>query len=260
MTVPEDFRIGESLNRYESSFFQRVSSVHFVRRRENNYADEKRREKSREMKKTPKSQRGGYQQQGRRGHRQQNRKEEDINNREDDDMNIVEEKDKRNENRRNRGKGRKKTVLLLLAVAVLLLMSILFLRSCRARDEPLPDTQRTYEESRRPVRDCPVPTEENKRLNLALSDSYHISEEHPLFYIGFPEENIFDVVFMIKDSKGNVLYETDYVKPGTNVAIDGTAFLEKGDWQLDCLVSVFNHETGVLISDCTTIVLNICYE
>ena len=260
MTVPEDFRIGESLNRYESSFFQRGSSVHFVRRRENNYADEKRREKSREMKKSPKSQRGGYQQQGRRGHRQQNRKEEDINNREDDDMNIVEEKDKRNENRRSRGKGRKKTVLLVLAVAVLLLMSILFLRSCRARDEPLPDTQRIYEESRRPVRDCPVPTEENKRLNLALSDSYHISEEHPLFYIGFPENNIFDVVFMIKDSKGNVLYETDYVKPGTNVAIDGTAFLEKGDWQLDCLVSVFNHETGVLISDCTTIVLNICYE
>ena len=220
------------------------------------------------MKKTPKSQRGGYQQQGRRGHRQQNRKEEDIdnregediNNREDDDMNIVEEKDKRNENRRNRGKRRKKTVLLVLAVALLLLMSILFLRSCRARDEPLPDTQRTYEESRRPVRDCPVPTEENKRLNLALSDSYHISEEHPLFYIGFPEENIFDVVFMIKDSKGNVLYETDYVKPGTNVAIDGTAFLEKGDWQVDCLVSVFNHETGVLISDCTIIVLNICYE
>lgn len=212
------------------------------------------------MKKTPKSQRGGYQQQGRRGHRQQNRKEEDINNREDDDMNIVEEKDKRNENRRNRGKGRKKTVLLVLAVALLLLMSILFLRSCRARDEPLPDTQRIYEESRRPVRDCPVPTEENKRLNLALSDSYHISEEHPLFYIGFPEKNIFDVVFMIKDSKGNVLYETDYVKPGTNVAIDGTVFLEKGDWQVDCLVSVFNHETGVLISDCTTIVLNICYE
>ena len=237
-----------------------MSSVHFVRRRENNYADEKRREKSRGMKKLPKSQRGGYQQQGRRGHRQQNRKEEDINNREDDDMNIVEEKDKRNENRRNRGKRRKKTVLLVLAVALLLLRSILFLRSCRARDEPLPDTQRTYEESRRPVRDCPVPTEENKRLNLALSDSYHISEEHPLFYIGFPEENIFDVVFMIKDSKGNVLYETDYVKPGTNVAIDGTAFLEKGDWQLDCLVSVFNHETGVLISDCTIIVLNICYE
>ena len=178
----------------------------------------------------------------------------------DEDTNIVDEKDKGSENRRSRGKGRKKTVLLVLAVAVLLLMSILFLRSCRARDEPLPDTQRIYEESRRPVRNCPVPTEENKRLNLALSDSYHISEEHPLFYIGFPEENIFDVVFMIKDSKGNVLYETDYVKPGTNVAIDGTAFLEKGDWQLDCLVSVFNHETGVLISDCTTIVLNICYE
>lgn len=186
-----------------------------IQERENNYADEKRRGKSREMKKSPKSQRGGYQQQGRRGHRQQNRKEEDINNREDDDMNIVEEKDKRNENRRNRGKGRKKTVLLVLAVAVLLLMSILFLRSCRARDEPLPDTQRTYGESRQSVRDCPVPTEENKRLNLALSDSYHISEEHPLFYIGFPEENIFDVVFTIKDSKGNVLYETDYVKPGS---------------------------------------------
>ena len=91
MTVPEDFRIGESLNRYESSFFQRGSSVHFVRRRENNYADEKRRGKSRGMKKLPKSQRGGYQQQGRRGHRQQNRKEEDINNKENDDMNIVEE-------------------------------------------------------------------------------------------------------------------------------------------------------------------------
>ena len=161
---------------------------------------------------------------------------------------------------RDRKKDWRRMVIVLLLAVLIVLLGVLFLRSCRARDEPVPDTQRTYEESRIPVRDCPVPSEKNKRLNLALSDCYHISEEHPLFYMGFPEENIFDVVFIIKNTEGNVLYETDYVKPGTNVAIDGTAFLEKGDWQLDCLVCVFNHETGRMISDCTTIVLNVSYQ
>ena len=117
-----------------------------------------------------------------------------------------------------------------------------------------------YEEDCRPDTEDIVPTDENKRLCLAICDSYQISEEHPVFYIGFPEENIYDVVFTLKDAAGKELYRTNYVAPGTNTAIDGTAFLEKGSQQVECLVSVYDHDSGVLISDCTTVVLNINYE
>ncbi len=54
--------------------------------------------------------------------------------------------------------------------------------------------------------------------------------------------------------------ETDYVAPGTNVAIDVTGTIPKGEQTVDCLVSIFDHETGALISNCTTIVLNISYQ
>ena len=130
----------------------------------------------------------------------------------------------------------------------------------RARDEPAPAPEIIYEEDCRPDIEVLVPTDANKRLCLAICDSYQISEEHPIFYIGFPEENIYDVVFTLKDVAGKELYRTNYVAPGTNTAIDGTAFLEKGSQQVECLVSVYDHDSGVLISDCTTVVLNIDYE
>lgn len=105
-----------------------------------------------------------------------------------------------------------------------------------------------------------IPSQENKRLSLAISDGYRITDEHPVFYIGFPEENIFDVVLTLKDLDGTELYQTNYIAPGTNVAFDGTTFLTKGDQQVECLVSIYSHESGALISDCTTVVLNIKYE
>ena len=44
------------------------------------------------------------------------------------------------------------------------------------------------------------------------------------------------------------------------LSIDGTVFLEKGEQQLECLVSVYQQDSGVLVSDCTTVVLDINYQ
>ena len=158
------------------------------------------------------------------------------------------------------GRGKRKWILLAVLIGIAVVSCVL-LRSCRARDEPfLIDTpERIYEENVTVEKDV-TPSPENKRLNLAISDSYRISEEHPLFYIGCPEENIYDVILTIKGDDGEELYKTNYIAPGTNVAIDGTAFLEKGKHKLNCLVSIYNHDTGMLVSDCTTVVLNLNYE
>lgn len=155
---------------------------------------------------------------------------------------------------------RKRRFIRFLVIIILLILLCLCFRSCRARDEPLPTQNRTYEEDCIPEYEDVIPSEENKRLSLAISDSYHITDENPVFYIGFPEENIFDVVLAIRDTQGQELYKTNYIAPGTNVAIDGTAFLTKGTQQMECLVSIYNHASGILISDCTTVVLNIKYE
>ena len=120
--------------------------------------------------------------------------------------------------------------------------------------------ERVYEEDRHAEYPVLVPDAANKRLNLALSDNYLISEDSPFFYIGFPKENIYDVIFTLKGGDGQELYRTGYVAPGTNVAIDGTGFLGRGEQKIDCLVSVYDHESGTLISDCTTVVLNIKFE
>ena len=157
-------------------------------------------------------------------------------------------------------KKRKRDVILLIITFILIILLCLFLRSCGTGEETVAETERVYEENCTSSYDTLIPSQENKRLNIALAESYHITDEYPVFYIGFPEENIFDVVFTIKDLEGNELYRTQYVAPGTNVGIDGTKFLEKGEQQVECLVSVYCHDLGTLISDCTTIVLNIDYE
>lgn len=155
------------------------------------------------------------------------------------------------------GRRMKWGILWKIFVGIVILIGILYFFG-RARDEPALEI--IYEEDCRPDTENIVPTDTNKRLCLAICDSYQISEEHPVFYIGYPEENIYDVVFTLKDAAGNELYQTNYIAPGTNTAIDGTAFLEKGVHQVECLVSVYDHDSGVLISDCTTVVLNIDYE
>jgi len=157
-------------------------------------------------------------------------------------------------------KKRKKGIVFLIIIFILIILLCLFLRSYGIEEETVAETERVYEENCTSSYGKPIPTKENKRLNIALSESYHITDEYPVFYIGFPEENIFDVVFTLKDMKGNEIYRTQYIAPGTNVGIDGTKFLEKGEQQVECLVSVYCHDLGTLISDCTTIVLNIDYE
>lgn len=162
---------------------------------------------------------------------------------------------------------RKKTVIHFLIALVILVIICLAFRSCRARDEPAPTPtpDRIYEE------DCtttPKPTEEAttstedvaKRLNLAVTGEYHISDEEPLFYIGYPKDNVYDVVFTLKDADGNELYKTNFVAPGTNIAIDGTAFLEKGQQKINCLIGIYAKDSGQLLSNCTTVVLNVSYE
>lgn len=166
---------------------------------------------------------------------------------------------KRNEDLERTGR-KKHTALKVIVTIIIILLLCLCFRSCRARDEPVPEPDRVYEENSVWEYEDIVPTQENKRLNIAISDSYRITDERPEFYIGYPSENIFDVILTLKDGCGETLYQTNYIALGTNVGIDGTAFLEKGEQQVECLVSIYSHATGTLISDCTTIVLNINYE
>ncbi len=93
-----------------------------------------------------------------------------------------------------------------------------------------------------------------------MAQNYRISDDKPYFYIGFPEENAYDVVFTMLGADGEELYRTDYVAPGTSVAVDGTAFLAKGERKVDCLVSIYDRDSGALVSDCTTVVLNVSYK
>lgn len=155
---------------------------------------------------------------------------------------------------------RKKTVIHFLIALVMIVIICLLFRFSRARDElaPTPTLDRVYEE------DCtttPKPTEDAaKRLNLAVAGEYHISDEEPLFYIGYLKDNVYDVVFTLNEADDNELYKANFVAPGTNVAIDGTAFLEKGQQKVNCLVGIYTKDRGQLISNCTTVVLNVCYE
>ena len=156
---------------------------------------------------------------------------------------------------------RKKTAIRFLITLIIFVIICLSFRSCRARDEPEPD--RIYEEDciKKPAEKTPVSAENaGKRLNLAVTGEYHISDQEPLFYIGYPKDNVYDVVFTLNDMDGNKLYRTNYVAPGTTVAIDGTAFLEKGEQKINCVVGIYTKDSGKLLSNCTTVVLNISYE
>lgn len=146
-------------------------------------------------------------------------------------------------------------------IILIIILCCLFLRSCgNARDKPASTTDRAYEDDvHRSTVDL-VPSGENKRLNLAISDQYVLTEEEPVFYIGYPAENQYDVVFTFLSADRETLYQTKYIAPGTNVAIDGSTFLEKGVQTMDCQVSIYDHESGALISDCVTVVLNLNYQ
>lgn len=166
---------------------------------------------------------------------------------------------------RKKKKQREKTIFRFLIILIIIIILCLFFRSCRARDKPAPKPDRIYEENctitlKPDKEDSLIAEDTSKRLNLAVAREYHISDEEPLFYISYPEENIYDVVFTLKDTNDNEIYRTGYIEPGTNVAIDGAAFLKKGEQEINCVVYVYNRDSGCLLSDCTTVVLAICYE
>ena len=176
------------------------------------------------------------------------------------DFNNKEEKQEEDKKQSEKQKKKKHSIFSIYLLLVLLILLCLLLRSCQIWDNPIPEPDRVYEEDVTPNRGTVLYSGENRRVNLAIAGSYCITDEYPVFYIGFPKENVFDVVFTLKDLDGTELYKTDYVAPGTSVAIDGTTFLEKGEQQIECLVSVYLQDSGGLVSDCTTVVLNINYE
>lgn len=171
------------------------------------------------------------------------------------------EKERKKEDEEKERRKRRRRIVNTILIVIIIILILLCFRSCRARDEPLPDdTERTYEEDCRPGREDEVPAADGKRLNIAVAQNYRISDDKPYFYIGFPEENAYDVVFTMLGADGEELYRTDYVAPGTSVAVDGTAFLVKGEQKVDCLVSIYDRDSGALVSDCTTVVLNVSYK
>lgn len=150
--------------------------------------------------------------------------------------------------------------LTVICLLVLLILLCLLFKSCGGESAPAVEVDRLYETDIAPVPSEIIPSAENRRVNLIISEKYRITDDKPFLYVRFPEENIFDVVFTLKDADGETLYRTDYVAPGTTAGIDGTAFLEKGSWKLDCVVSVYDRESGSLLSDCTTVVFDVDYQ
>ena len=101
---------------------------------------------------------------------------------------------------------------------------------------------------------------ENPRINIAISQRYEISDESPLFYIGYPKDNQFDIVLTFYDELDNVLYETKYIQPDTTVAVDGTEFVSKDIEEYRCNISAFDRKTGKLVSSSVNVIINIHYE
>ena len=101
---------------------------------------------------------------------------------------------------------------------------------------------------------------ENPRINIAISQRYEISDESPLFYIGYPKDNQFDIVLTFYDELNNVLYETKYIQPDTTVAIDGTEFVSKDIEEYRCNISAFDRTTGRFVSSSVNVIMKIRYE
>lgn len=101
---------------------------------------------------------------------------------------------------------------------------------------------------------------ENARLNIAVSQKYEISEKIPYFYIGYPENNEYDIILTFGTEDGTKLYQTNYIAPGTNVKIPGIDFVEKGTKEYYCNIAVYELDTGKLVSDTINVIMKIQYE
>jgi len=86
-----------------------------------------------------------------------------------------EEKKKKEQEEEKDKKKQKKDIVFLIILFILLILLCLFLRSCGTGEKTVAETERVYEENCTSSYGNPIPTEENKRLNLALAECYHIT-------------------------------------------------------------------------------------
>lgn len=97
-------------------------------------------------------------------------------------------------------------------------------------------------------------------LLLILFAFWRCSVEEPYFYIGYPENNGYDIVLTFLTEDGEVLYQTKYIAPGTNVKIPGTDFAEKGLHEYLCNIAAYEQNTGKLVSDSVNVIMKIQYD
>lgn len=164
---------------------------------------------------------------------------------------IVEENNKEKKERKSR--QCKKIIIVL--VMVFLLLFIFFLLQRKETEVYI----REYEKHVEKIWETQE-AKENPRINIAISQRYEISDESPLFYIGYPKDNQFDIVLTFYDELNNVLYETKYIQPDTTVAIDGTKFVSKDIEEYRCNISAFDRSTGKLVSSSVNVIMKIHYE
>ena len=164
---------------------------------------------------------------------------------------VVEENDKKKKEKKSRLRKR----IIIVLVMVLFLLLILFLLQRKETEVYI----REYEKHMEKIWETQE-AKENPRINIAISQRYEISDESPLFYIGYPKDNQFDIVLTFYDELDNVLYETKYIQPDTSVAIDGTKFLSKDIEEYRCNISAFDRSTGKLVSSSVNVIMKIHYE
>ena len=140
---------------------------------------------------------------------------------ENGEMTVLEDTEENGNEKKKKQKKWLKRMLFVLLIVLLLLFSFFLLQR-----EETKVYIREYEEYVERLWETKENVE-NPRINVAVSQRYEISDENPLFYIGYPEDNVFDIVLIFYDKADTVLYETKYIQPGTNVAVDGTAFVSK---------------------------------
>jgi len=164
---------------------------------------------------------------------------------------VVEENNKEKKEKKSR---QCKRIIMMLVMVVLLLFIFLLLQ--RKETEVY---IREYEKHVEKIWETQE-TKENPRINIAISQRYEISDESPLFYIGYPKDNQFDIVLTFYDELNNVLYETKYIQPDTTVAVDGTKFVSKDIEEYRCNISAFDRNTGKLVSSCVNVIMKIHYD
>lgn len=164
---------------------------------------------------------------------------------------VVEENNKEKKEKKSR---QCKRIIMMLVMVVLLLFIFLLLQ--RKETEVYIREYEKYVEKIWETQEA----KENPRINIAISQRYEISDESPLFYIGYPKDNQFDIVLTFYDERNNVLYETKYIQPDTTVAVDGTEFVSKDIEEYRCNISAFDRATGKLISSSVNVIMKIHYE